>query len=93
MTFTHTTAVVNESGYVSTFGGINDGLPIDSEHVTAPNAAFFVTLLSHVSDYLKRKKRDLFLSSLPGMRKGTQGAILEKEKATGKAEVVHLSPV
>lgn len=64
MTFTHITAVVNESGYVSTLGGINDGRLINSEHVTASNAALFITLLSHVGNYLKRKKRDLFALSL-----------------------------
>lgn len=58
---THITAVVNESGYVSTFGGINDGLLINSEHVAASNAAALITLLSQVSNYLKRKKRDIFI--------------------------------
>lgn len=58
---THITAVVNEPGYVSTFGGINDGLLINSEHVAASNAAVFITLLSQVSNYLKRKKRGIFI--------------------------------
>lgn len=65
MTFTHITAVVNESGYVSTFGGINDGLLINSEHVTASNATFLITLLSHISNYLKRKKKRFFLFKSP----------------------------
>lgn len=74
LTFTHITAVINESGYISTFGGINDGLLINSEHVTASYASFFITLLSHVSNYLKRKKRNLFLYLYweePGTSKGS----------------------
>lgn len=61
LTLTHITAVVNESGYVSTFGGINDGLLINSEHVAASNAAVLITLLSQVSNYLKTKRREIFI--------------------------------
>lgn len=61
MSSTHITAVVNKSGYVSTFGGINDSFRVNSEHVTASNAAMFISLLSHVSNNLKTKKTVLFL--------------------------------
>lgn len=94
MTFTHITAVVNESGYVSTFGGVNDGLLINSEHVTASHAAFFITLLSHVSNDLKRKKRHLFLFSL--LRRSWSEQRGEPPRSLGKKkrkELVHLSPV
>lgn len=52
--------MVNESGYVPTFGGINDGLLIESEHVAASDASVLIPPLPHVSNYLKRKKRDVF---------------------------------
>lgn len=57
MTFTHITAVINKSGYISTFGGIDDRFLIDSEHVAASNASFLISVLSHVGNDLKRKKR------------------------------------
>lgn len=56
MLFTYIAAVVDKSGQVSTFGGINDGVLINTEHVAAFDALLLVSLFSHVSDDLKRKR-------------------------------------
>lgn len=51
-------AVVNESGQVSTFGGVNDGVLIDPEHVAAADALVLVPLLPHVSGDLGAERTE-----------------------------------
>lgn len=63
---THIAAVINKSSQVSTFGGINDGVLIDSEQVAASDALLLIFLLSQVSDDLRKKdteRRNSCLSS------------------------------
>lgn len=87
--------MVNKSGHVSTFSGINNSFLINSEHVTASNAAFFISLLSHVSDDLKRKQRDVFWvhpeREQPGRTKGSSGATSSYGKSTNDLCISYLS--
>lgn len=48
-------AVVDESGKVAALGGVDDGVMVDTEHVAAADALFFVALLPHVSNHLLGK--------------------------------------
>lgn len=52
---THIAAVINKSSQVSAFGGINDGVLIDSKQVAASDALLLIFLLSQVSHDLRRK--------------------------------------
>lgn len=49
--------MVDKPGQIPTFGGIDDGVLINPEQIAASNALLLVSLLSHVSDDLKRRKR------------------------------------
>lgn len=51
---TYIAAVINKPGEVSAFRGIDDGVMIDSEHVTASNAFILVSLFTHVSNDLRK---------------------------------------
>lgn len=51
---THIAAVIDKPGEIPTFGGIDDGVVVDSEHVTAANAFILVSLLTHVSNDLQK---------------------------------------
>lgn len=51
---THIAAVIDKPGEVPAFGGIDDGVVVDSEHVTAANALILVSLLTHVSNDLQK---------------------------------------
>lgn len=51
---THIAAVIDKPGKVPTFGGIDDGVVVDSEHVAAANALILVSLLTHVSNDLQK---------------------------------------
>lgn len=51
---TYIAAVINEPGEVSALRGIDDGVMIHSEHVTAPDAFILVSLFTHVSNDLQK---------------------------------------
>ena len=51
---TYIAAMINKSGEVSAFRGIDDGVMIDSEHVTASDAFILVSLFTHVSNDLQK---------------------------------------
>ena len=51
---TYIAAVINKPGEVSAFRGIDDGVMIDSEHVTASDAFILVSLFTHVSNDLQK---------------------------------------
>lgn len=44
--------MVDEASEVAAFGGIDDGVMVDPEHVAAADALFLIPLLPHVRDYL-----------------------------------------
>jgi len=46
------TAVIDESGYAASLCGVDDGIFINSEEVTAPNAALQISSFSKISDLL-----------------------------------------
>lgn len=71
----HSAAVVNEACQVSTFGGINDGVMIDAEQVTAPDSFLSVTLLTIISHHLK--------SSTHHTRVSTQQQDLPEDRLMG----------
>lgn len=50
---THIAAVIDKPGEVPAFGGIDDGVVVNSEHVTAADAFILVSLLTHVSNDLQ----------------------------------------
>lgn len=54
---THIAAVIDKPGEVPTFGGIDDGVVVDSEHVTAANALVLVAFLTHVSNDLQNPRQ------------------------------------
>lgn len=56
---THRAAVVDEAGQVATLGGIDDGVVVHAEQVTASNALLGISLLTHVSHHLERRRRDI----------------------------------
>jgi hypothetical protein len=49
---THITRVVDESGEVSTLGGVYNPVLVDSEEVTRTNASLLIVLLSFVGNLL-----------------------------------------
>lgn len=51
---TYIAAVINKPGEVSAFRGIDDGVMIDSEHVTASDAFILVSFFTHVSNDLQK---------------------------------------
>ena len=54
---TYIAAVINKPGKVSAFCGIDDGVVVDSEHVTASDAFILVSLFTHVSNDLQKTPR------------------------------------
>lgn len=50
-------AVVYETSKVATFGSVDDGVVVHPEHVTAPDALLFISLLPHVGNYLEETAR------------------------------------
>lgn len=48
-------AVVDETSKVATLRGVYDGVVVDTEHVAAPDALFFIAFLPHVRDHLPDK--------------------------------------
>lgn len=50
--FAHSAAVVDESGQVSTLGGVDDGVVVDPEQVAAADALLCVALLAIVGYHL-----------------------------------------
>lgn len=57
------TAVVDETSQVALFGGIDDQIIIDSEHVATAYAHTFVSLFSRIGDLLANdlNKMNVFL--------------------------------
>ena len=54
---THVTAVVDKTGQVATFGGINDGVVVDTEQVAAANALLLlISPLPHICDHLEENR-------------------------------------
>lgn len=49
--------MVDKPGEVPTFGGVDDGVVVHSEHVTAANALVLVSLLTHVSNDLQEARQ------------------------------------
>lgn len=56
---THSAAVVNKPGQVSTFGGIYDGVMVNPEQIAAADALLLVLLLPQVGDDLERRSQRL----------------------------------
>lgn len=48
-------AVVDETGKVAALGGVYDGVVVNTEHVAATDALFFIALLPHVSNHLQKQ--------------------------------------
>lgn len=70
---TYIAAVINKPGEVSTFCGINDGVMIHSEHVTAAYAFILVSFFTHVSNDLRKT---------PGVESGLAAEVVPEQRST-----------
>lgn len=53
---TYIAAVINKPSEIPTLRGIDNGVMVHPEHITAPDPFIFISLLPHVCNDLTKKK-------------------------------------
>lgn len=76
---TYIAAMINKPGEVSAFRGIDDGVMIDSEHVTASDAFILVSLFTHVSNDLQKT---------PSVASGHAAKVICEQRSTRHSRAV-----